>query len=56
LIPVGGKKLVFRDSEIFADSPKKPIMFDLRNGVSYTLQFMESILHNQSEFLEAINF
>jgi hypothetical protein len=32
-----------RDSEIFADSSKKFIMFDLKNGVSDTLQFAESI-------------
>jgi hypothetical protein len=44
LITVGGKKSVFRDSEIFADSPKKLIMFDLKKGISDTVQFAESIL------------
>jgi hypothetical protein len=44
LIAVGGKKLVFRDSELFAGSLKRLIMFDLKNGVSKMLQFAESII------------
>jgi hypothetical protein len=34
LIVVLGKKLVFRDSEIFMDSLRKLITLDLKNGVS----------------------
>jgi hypothetical protein len=44
LIAVGCKKFMFRDSENFADSPKKFIIFDLKNGVSDTLQFAEFII------------
>jgi hypothetical protein len=35
---------MFRDSENLADSPKKLIIFDLKNGVSDTLQFAEFII------------
>jgi hypothetical protein len=44
LIAVGGKKLVFRNSQILADSPKKFIMFDLKNGVSDMLQLAAPII------------
>jgi hypothetical protein len=44
LIAVVGKKLVFGDSQIFAGSPRKLIIFDPKNGVSATLQFAESII------------
>jgi hypothetical protein len=44
LIAIIGKKLVFRDSEIFTDSPRKLIMFNLKNGISDRLQFAESII------------
>jgi hypothetical protein len=44
LIAVRGKKLVFHDSENLPDSPKKLIMFDLKNGVSDTLQFAAPII------------
>jgi hypothetical protein len=44
LIAVVSKKFVFRDSEIFADSPRKLIASDLKNGFSDTLQFAESII------------
>jgi hypothetical protein len=43
-IAVVGKKLVFCDSEIFADSSRKLIVFDLKNGVSDRLGFAESII------------
>jgi hypothetical protein len=39
-----GKKVVFHDNEIFADSPRKLIVFGLKNGVSDTVQFAESII------------
>jgi hypothetical protein len=44
MIAVDDKKLLFRDSELFADSPKKLIMFSLKTGGSDTLQFAKSIL------------
>jgi hypothetical protein len=44
LIAVVDKKLVFHDSEIFADSLRKLIMFYLKNSVSDMLQFVESII------------
>jgi hypothetical protein len=44
LIAVGGGKLAFRDSEIFAYSPRKFIMFGLKNGVSGTIQFAEPMI------------
>jgi hypothetical protein len=44
LIAVVDKKLVFRDSEIFAGSPRKVTVFDLKNGVSDRLQFAEPII------------
>jgi hypothetical protein len=43
LIAVVGNKLVFRDSEVLADSPKKLIVSDFKNGASDTLHFAESI-------------
>jgi hypothetical protein len=42
LIAVGGKKLMFYDSGLFADSPKKFIVLGLKNSVKDTLQFAES--------------
>jgi hypothetical protein len=44
LIAVVGMKLMFRDSEIFADSPTKLIVVDLKNGAGNTLPFAESIV------------
>jgi hypothetical protein len=44
LVAVDGKKLSFRDSEIFASSLRKFIVFDLKNGVSDTLEFAECII------------
>jgi hypothetical protein len=43
-----------RSSEIFADSSKKLIMFDLKNGVSDTLQFVESILDVHLNFNQIV--
>jgi hypothetical protein len=37
VVVVVRKKLVFRDSDISADSSRKVIVFDLKNGVSDTL-------------------
>jgi hypothetical protein len=44
LIGVVGKRVVFRDSEIFANSPSKLIVLDLKNGASNMLQLAESII------------
>jgi hypothetical protein len=44
LLAVGGKKLLFHDSGLFADLPKKRFLFDLKNGISDMLQFAESIV------------
>jgi hypothetical protein len=43
LITIIGKKLVFRGSEIFADSPGKFIIFNLKTDVSDKLHFAEFI-------------
>jgi hypothetical protein len=44
LVVVGDTKLVFRESEILADSPTKLILFHLKNSVNDMLKFAESIL------------
>jgi hypothetical protein len=43
-----------RDSEIFADSSKKLIMFDLKNDVIDTLPFGESILDGHLNFNQIV--
>jgi threonine dehydrogenase-like Zn-dependent dehydrogenase len=50
LIAVAGKKLVFRGSEIFADSLRKLVMFELKNDVSDTLQLAEFIINFHLNF------
>jgi hypothetical protein len=44
LIGVVGRRLVLRDSEIFANSLSQLIVFDLENGASDALQLAESII------------
>ena len=45
LISVVGKKIVYRDCEIVAEGQKKLSVYDLKNGVTETLQFPESIVN-----------
>jgi intraflagellar transport protein 80 len=44
LIAAVGKQLVFRETEVFGETPRKLTVFDLKNGVSETVQFTESIV------------
>jgi intraflagellar transport protein 80 len=44
LVAVIGKKIVYRDCEVFAESPRKLTVFDLKNGVSENIQFTECIV------------
>jgi hypothetical protein len=53
-IAVVAKKLMFRDSEIFAGSPRKAIRFDRKNGVNDTLQFAEPIINSRLNFNQLI--
>lgn len=44
LVAAIGKKVVYRDCEVFAESPRKLTVFDLKNGISETLQFVDCVL------------
>lgn len=44
LVAAVGKKIYYRDCEVFADSPKKLTVFDLKNGVSEPLSFSDCIV------------
>ena len=45
LVTVVGKKIVYRDCEIIAENPKQITVYDLKNGVSETLQFQDSLIN-----------
>jgi hypothetical protein len=49
------QKLMFRDSESFADLPGKLIVFDLKNGISDTPQFAESIIDFHLNFNHVVS-
>ncbi|KAH0791698.1 intraflagellar transport protein [Histomonas meleagridis] len=44
LISIIGKKAFYRDCEVFMESPKKLIVYDLKNGITENLQFSTSVV------------
>lgn len=44
LVSAIGKKIVYRDCEVIADNPHKLTVYDLKNGISETIQFTDCIL------------
>jgi intraflagellar transport protein 80 len=41
LVTVVGKKLVFRDCEVIGETPRKLVIFDLRNGINENIQLTD---------------